>query len=182
MNQHEVIGVLGELRPNCTFLSVRGYRNEEGEVSDYNVCFHISYKNVLERSIALLEEMNVAEGVESQAKEELLESFRSSLAKMAVTPVEEINDTYERFFDSEGRHIAGVKMHKEKGDLHLFGLLVKKNVLVEGNYKEVKSRPLTIAKNKLRRSLPVGKWRQFVFSLDKVDSIKVEKMEIMPSI
>ena len=59
------------------------------------------------------------------------------------------------------------------------GLVVHKRVLIPGNYKEVKSRPLTMAKNKLKRDLPVSKFRQFKITSEQVEEINVEHLSLL---
>lgn len=55
----------------------------------------------------------------------------------------------------------GVKRHKETGVYYIDGFVVSKTVLEEGEYKEVNSRPKTIAKRKIEKELPIGYYKQF---------------------
>lgn len=180
MNQEQFVAELAKLRSSSTFLTLAGYRNDHGEIADFNIVFHMSYKNALLRSLAVLEGVVPADDLEAQAKKELIESFMTSLDKMETTPIEEIDDSYHRFTDENGQYIKGVKLHEETNTLHLYGLVVHKKTLMPGVYKKVNSKPLTIAKDKLRRLCPVSKFRQFKITPDQVDRISVENISLLP--
>ena len=180
MNHVNFVAELAKLRTSSTFLTLKGYRSDSGEVADFNIIFHMSYKNALLRSIAVLESVIPNDALEAQAKKECIESFMTSLDKIETTPIEEIEDSYRRFTDSNGQYVKGVKLHEETNTLHLYGLVVQKKVLMPGTYKKVNHKPLTVAKDKLRRLCPVSKFRQFKITSDQVDSISVENINLLP--
>lgn len=176
-----IIDTLSAIRPSSTFLSIRGYRSAtSGEVADHSIVFHMSYQSALERSIAALEAVIPACDLEATAKAELLASYQKSLDKVTTEPLEIIGDHYDRVLDAEGAPIKGIKIHKESGALHLFGLAHRKVVREKGTYKEVKSRPLTIAKDKLRKSLPVERFRQFIIAPGSFEEMRVENLSVLP--
>jgi hypothetical protein len=180
MNQEQFVAELAKLRPSSTFLSLLGYRNEHSEVADYSIIFHMSYENALKRSIMKLEEVVPADDLQAQAKQELIDGYRASLERMATTPVEEIDDAYTRFFDTDGSYIKGVKVHTATHTLHLYGLVNLKRVLMPGTYPHRNRKELTIAKDKLRRLCPVDKFRQFRILPSQVDRIAVENLSLLP--
>lgn len=171
---------LSKLRTGSTFLNLHKYCNEAGEIADYNIIFHMSYENALKRSCAILEALVPDSDLQAMAKHELLESYHKSIEKMAVTPIEEIDDAYTRFFEADGSYIKGVKLHTKTGHLHLYGLVHQKRVLTPGVYKKVNSKPLTIEKSKLSRTVPAGKFRQFRLLPTQVERIKVEGLSFLP--
>lgn len=178
MDNDHFVAELSKIRPSSTFLSLNGYKNSQGEVADYGIVFHVSYQSLLERSVVELGAYIPENDVEAQAKEELLKSYETSLEKLKTKAQEELEDAYTHFKDDSGNYIKGVKLHKESGTLHLYGLVNSKKVLVPGTYKEVKSKDLTVAKNKISKSLPISRWRQFKISSNQVKSVKVEKLEL----
>lgn len=180
MNKEQFVEELSHLRSASTFLTLRGYRNSADEVADYSVAFHISYRSALEKSIEMLNGIKLKTPLEKMAREELTESFRKSLIKMDETLIGDIEDGYTRFFDDDGNYIKGVKMHNASATLHLYGLVVHKRVTTPGIYPHVNSRPLTIAKDKLRYLTPVGKFRQFRITPQQVESISVENLSLLP--
>lgn len=182
MNNIELIDELSKLRSSSTFLSLIGYHNEHGEVGDFNIVFHMSYENALKRSLEVVEALDVTAPLEIVAKSELIESFNTSLVKMATTPIKELDDAYTRFFDDDGAYIKGVKVHTASGHLHLYGLVVHHRVRIPGTYPTRNRKPLTVAKDKMRSLTPLGKFRQFKILPDSVEKISVGKVTLTPTI
>lgn len=67
--------------------------------------------------------------------------------------------------------IKGVKVHLETGNLHVSGLTMRKDVIVKANYRTVKSKPETIARQEVEAMLPSAKFRQF-----RLDGVTVAKL------
>jgi len=182
MDQKEFVSELSKLRPSATFLSLAGYRNEHGEVADFSIVFHMSYESALKRSLTALESVVPSDTLEAIAKLELIDGYTMSLQKMAVTPIIEIEDAYTRFFDADGTYIKGIKLHTETNTLHLYGLVNSKRILIPGSYPKRNKRPLTVAKDKLRKLCPVEKFRQFKVTPSQVDRIAVENLSLLPPV
>ena len=181
MNNINFVNELAGLRPSSTFLMLKNYCSEtSGEVADHIICFHISYETALKRSIETLRAYECLNELEVQAKDELIKSYEASLEKIATTEIEEISDGYSRYFDEEGKYVKGCKLHVDTNTLHVYGLAHQKRVHKAGTYKEVKSRPLTVIKNKLRKMCVVDRFRQYRITADNVEMVKVEKLELLP--
>lgn len=177
MNQQEIIDVLSSLKPASMFLALREYRNESDELADHIICFHISYQNALVKSIVEVDKFIPTNDLWRQAKEEVLASLHSSLTKMEA--VEELDDVYDRFFNSDGEYIKGIKIHRATQALHIYGLAHSKRIIIPGEYKKVNSRPLTIAKNKLRNLGVISRFRQFKITPENVGQINVGSLELI---
>ena len=184
MDQADFIEELSKLRTSATFLTLKGYRSSNSEIADFNIVYHISYKNTLLKSIATLNAtlnaMSFSNDLERQAKAELLASFEKSLVNIEENPIEERDDGFTRIQNEDGSYVKGVKISNKTGELHIYGLIANKRVILPGNYKVKNSRPLTIAKDKLKSLCAVGKFRQFIIAPDKVDSVQVEKLSLLP--
>lgn len=180
MNREKFVAELGKLRSSATFLSVMGYRNEYSEVADYSIVFHMQYENAVKRSLALMQALVPSDDLESVAREELIQSFETSLRKMEKTPEEELQPHFIHFKDDDGSYIKGIKLHEKTNTLHLYGLVNHKRILMPGSYPETNSHPLTIAKAKLRHKCPVGKFRSFRMTPNRVDRISVESLSLLP--
>lgn len=178
MNNDYFVSELSKIRPSSTFLALNEYKNSHGEVADYGIVFHVSYQSILERSVVELGAYIPENEIESQAKDELIKSYESSLERLKSKPQEELEDAYTHFKDDSGNYVKGIKLHKESNTLHIYGVVNTKKIIVPGTYKEVKSKEITVAKNKLTKNLPISKWRQFKITPDQVKSIKVEKLEL----
>lgn len=126
--------------------------------------------------------LSLSDALDLQAQGELRDSFLASLAKIDETPVEEIEDAYERINDSEGNHVKGIKRHRETGAIHLTAVVQAKRIITPGEYPAVKSKPLTLAKNAIKAQLPIAKWRQFKLTSDKVERISVDSLKLLPPV
>lgn len=180
MNNIDFVSGLSKLRSSATFLRLNEYLNDAGELATYCMVFNISYKSLLQRSIQKLTDISTSTALMAQAKEELLRSLNSSLLKTETTEIEDIDDAYTRFFDECDNYIKGVKLHTETNTLHLYGTFVNKVVHRKGVYPVKNSRPLTIEKDKLRKALPISKFRQFKLTPQNVKSVSVEKLTLLP--
>ena len=174
MNYQLFIDTISKLNPSSTFLALKEYRNEYGDISDYSIVFNINYKNALKRSIKKLNEIIVDDDLSIIAKRELLNSFNLRLNS-------ENNNTYSRVVNSNGDYVNGIKIHNKTKTLYLYGLLVHKRNILPGKYPKRNHRPLTIAKNKLYDMCPVSKFRQFIFSEDRVNYISLHGMHLFPA-
>ena len=179
MKIEEIIAELAKIRPDSTFLKVNGYKSvKTSEVSDFQIVFHMSYANALEKAILDLECVVPENELQAEAKDSLMKGYKKSFDKVSSEPLEVIGEHYRRVFDSNGNHIKGIKVHNETNTLYIFGRLHKKKVRSPGNYKTVNHKPLTIAKDELSKNFAVSKFRQFVIEPGQFESIKVENLTL----
>lgn len=145
---------------NVSFVSIRNYENKFGEIANHLINVGISYEKSKEKDIQFLKELNV-NSIESKSNKTLLEQARLELISSFEKP--EINRS-EAQKDAYTPIIKGVKVHNQTGELYIFGYRENKTILQEGNYPIVNSKPITIAKNELRKLLRTGKYTQYVIS------------------
>jgi len=143
-----------------SFVSIKGYTNQQGEVADHVFNIGADYMKAKEADIKFLQELDLTKGqwksdmvTMAKAKAELIQS----LTKPDETRSQAQADAYT--------HICkGVKVHNDTGVLYVYGNRVKKTVHVEGEYPVKNSRPLTVAKDELRKLLKTGSFRQFIMA------------------
>lgn len=174
LNKQDFIDEISKLKNNSTFLSVINYKNKFNEIANYSIIFNFSYKNAVRKSISTLSNYIPKSAIEMQAKADLLFSFQNSLLKLDIHQLDEIVD------NCYNPIIKGVKIHKETEELYLSGMVVHKKIIIPGNYKEIKSKPLTIAKNELLKLCPTSKFRQFIINSNQVDYISVRNLRLLP--
>ena len=147
-----------------TFVSIRNYTNKNGETSNYLINLGTDFLNAKLEDIAFLqfvtpESFDMPEDIKPYA-EQAHTALLESAIKNASEDVEEhttMSRTQIELYD----YIApNVKIHKEKEIIYVTGMLVTKKVITEGEYPTRNSRPLTKAKNIIRRELRTGKYRQ----------------------
>lgn len=176
MNNNAFLSAISNLRPSSTFLTLSDYKNSQGELADYSIVFHSSYESLLRRSISQLEQYVPLDNLERQAKMILLSSYEKSLAIFEKESLNDRGDGYLHFQDSNGRWIKGIKLHEASNTIHISGKVIHKNVKKSSHKKEVNSKPLTLAKQKISENLPISKWRQFKLTPDRLSSVAVEHM------
>lgn len=142
------------------------YRSKEtGELARYTVILGVDYGALYQKDRDTLEGMLPSlSGLEREAGQALLQSITESLEKglgnnHRYTHGPEQGDTYVSLTG-----VPGAKVNKNDGALHLVCIMQSKTVLEPGTYKEVKSKPLTLAKKKLEKNLRRSAIRQFVLS------------------
>jgi hypothetical protein len=176
----EFVSILEGLRPSSMFLGLSRYENTYHEVADYQIVFHIDYKRALTKSLDIIKNIKTNSDLEVKAKNDLINSYQKSIDKITSTPVEEIEDGYTRFFNKDGEHIKGIKKCSKTNDIHLYGFVVNKRLIMPGDYPDSNKKDLTIVKDKFRKQTPLSKFRQFVISPSRVDKISVQGLEILP--
>ena len=161
-----------------SFVGIKGYENSKGEISNQTLLVGFNLANLLKKDLETLKKVDISKVIEKYGQQvattaysELLES----LAKRTATEQEkeelrkEGDSTMKRSdgqIDAYTQLAKGVKQHNENKDLKIYGLVIKKTVLVEGEYKPVNSRPKTLAKKDIKKlaNLQETKLRTFTFN------------------
>ena len=161
-----------------SFVSVKNYTNKQGEVSNSLINIGIKYESAKKKDIAFLNELNIEKAIaefDLKSDKSLLEEARKELMVGFIKP--EVNrsqgqiNAYTTIFD-------GVKVHNETGVLYIYGYRENKTVLVKGEYKTVNSKPLTIAKDELRKLLKTGKFTQYSLEVGNTLKLNGETLEL----
>lgn len=147
---------------NVTFLSIKGYKNEKGEVSDYLINIGTNYITQKEKDIKFLKELDVTsmqwncpmkDIVTAQLK--LIENFQNPNPVKSKAQI----DAYAKINDA-------LKIHTDTLELYVFGSKVRKTIREEVDYGEDTRKPLTKAQDEIKALLKHTKYRQFKFKLD----------------
>jgi hypothetical protein len=149
-----------------------------GEVANITVDTRADYLQLIKASIQqvtamkpadlqrIAAENNLAPELVEQARTEVLASLEQSLKGENPHGV-----IVKASYEDMGQ---GVKVHKDSGAVHLQGLQLSKQVLLDGTPKaKVNSKPLTIAKDAIRDTLPVHKWRQYKLESGRFRAIQI---------
>lgn len=157
------IEVLKNAKPG--FVSMT-YTNKQGETAKLKINLGYSYGNAKEKDIDMLE--NYLRGNDlayipsekytkadwEQAITELLNSAKSPDLNKSLGQ----QDAYINITEN-----GTLKWNIETQKLYIHAKVETKEVLVRGEYKEVKSKPLTIAKDAIRKEyLVTGKIRNYI--------------------
>jgi hypothetical protein len=147
------------------------YRSKtDNSLARYTVILGATYLTTLEKSVTALEiEMESMDASLRSAAQAVMDSLLKSIAAHKQGQQSE-DYTKKGQYQNIG---GGVNVNTNDGSFQIFGLLHSKVVLEEGVRKEVKSSPLTIAKNKVKKLLPISKFREFAFDIRNIQVVKV---------
>lgn len=163
--------VLSKSPTGVSLVSIKGYRNSFGEVSNNLVNVGASLTNAKAKDIETLQGLDVTT---LNGDTILLEKARVELINSFINPNENRSqgqiDTYTII-------TKGIKVHNETGEIYIFGLRNSKTVIEQGVYPIVNSRALTIAKNQLKKDLKSNKFTQYKFS--STSTIKMNGEELI---
>lgn len=154
----------------CAFMSFVYLSKKTQETSKYLINFGIDYRKACEIDKEALEAYEPQNDLEIQAKAEMLKSLTETLTE-GVSRSYTQADTFENI----GK---GIKQHKETGEIYIYGFIQNKEVISEAAEpkKEVKSRPLTLAKKAIEKACDFkrNKFGQFILSPEHIGGIKTQ--------
>jgi hypothetical protein len=165
-----LIAELALLANQARFVSVKYTSKESGEVARHTLILGASYHKCIEESLLELEiRRKGLSGVQLLACDELIKSFNKTLEAHSRG---EQNEDYTK--KGMYRHICtGLQMLENDGSLEICGLQHAKKVLTPGTFKQVNSKPLTVAKNELRRLCKVGQYRTLCVDAGNLLTVKI---------
>ena len=169
-----------------SFVGLRNYESSSsGEVSNQTILVGIDYSKVLQNDLNVLrlKKDEIFAELSKEISAELLaqayDNVLSSLVKRTASEEEKeilrlANDKTIILSDAQSNAYStlakGVRLHQESNTIHISGLAIRKEVLVKGEYKETKSRDLTIAQERIKKFCEFKelKFRNFKFNNGEV--------------
>jgi len=163
----------------CTFVRIKDYTNAQGEVQDVTINIGVSYENAKAKDIETLKTLDVSTLSHNydNVDNTLLEEARKELLAAAIKPNKAMSNGQK---DAYTHIVKGIKVHNETKELYVYGRKVNgtKVIKTEGEYKADTRRPLTIAKDIIRKELRAPKYRQYKVSEVKSVAAKGEVLEL----
>jgi hypothetical protein len=176
MNIIETLTNLGASFASFTYTDKPSKKGELPETARYTVILGGKYSNLLEKSKLELELLiPTLSGIELEAANEIMASLNKSIEAAK-------NGTQNEDYTKKGQYTNignGVNINSTDNSVQVFGLLQSKVVLKAGFRKPVNSAPLTVAKNKIRKMLPIGKFREFAFDMGNIKMVKVDGQTVV---
>ena len=161
----------------ASFVGVTYRAKESGELSRYTLAVGVQYLNLVRKSLAearaVTAENNARGSIERKAKADVIRSLRNTLENAKRG---EQNDAYTK----KGMYAevaAGVNVFDDD-TFELKGIVVSRKVLEVGVHKQVKSRPLTIAKDAIRKQLSLAKWRTLCLDSGALETLRASHEQI----
>jgi hypothetical protein len=168
--------VLNRIRPGSTFMSIMGYENNWGEVSNFGLVFHASYLTAVRRAIVTWMTHRPLDQHEELAQFHLLHSYKDTL--MGYNPRYRAAHVYEPITDGNDVMVRGTKWYRNGREVHIWGFRVHKVVLSPGAYPDTAESPYAVAKRKLLGLTQLGNFRQFKIVEGRFDHIGVEGLTL----
>jgi hypothetical protein len=158
----------------CRLASLTYLGKKSKELARYTANFGFSYHEIVEKSkleleLLMVENENVWDAVYKEAAAKIMASLNKTLDAHARG---EQNEDYTK----RGQYIPlgnGVNLNIQDNTIQLFGLVLTKTVIVEGVYPVVNSAPVTIARRKIEKMLPIGNFREFALDESQMAQMKV---------
>jgi len=164
-----------------SFVGIKGYTSSTtGEVANHVVNANFSYGNAVEKDLKALQG-----ATDEDVKAIADKGFTIDLVKMAIA---KLRDAFVKNQNPETASAGSVaqsdayypitnsiKLHIESGKLHIYALAVSKEVLVEGEYKAVNSRELTLCQNAVKKyfNFSTAKYRNFIVDPSMLSGVNI---------
>ena len=153
----------------CKFMTFLYTSKGTGETSKYQINFGISNKTACEHDREALLAYVPQNALEETAKAELLKSLTETIEEGVSSSYTQV-DTYD--------HIGkGIRQHRETGEIYIDGFVQSKEQVAPPTNpkKPVNSRPLTLAKNHIKKvcDFKRNRFGQFVLNPDNIGGIVV---------
>ena len=159
-----------------SFVSIKGYCSDQSantEVADILINVGSSYANMKEADLATLKAANASELANDNFGVALIQEAIDEKIKSILAPSKARSEAQTEAYVALNKK-GTLKLCKETRSIVIAGTVVRKTVIVEGAYKEVKSKPLTLAKKYLDKALnlKMAKLRNYKLS-NIIQSVKV---------
>jgi hypothetical protein len=165
-----------------SFVGIKGYTSSTtGEVANHVVNANFSYGNAVEKDLKAL---NGATDADVQAIAEKY-GFAPELIKTAIIKLRDAFVKNQNPETASAQSVAqsdayypitnSIKLHIESGKIHIYALAVSKQVLVEGEYKSVNSRELTLCQNAVKKyfDFSTAKYRNFIVDPAQLSGVNI---------
>ena len=171
-----------------SFVGVRGYENSKGEVSNQTFLVGVNYGKLLENDLKTLKAFDIMPLIKKYDKEVVVKAYTellSSLVKRTASELEKAvlratgdstmnrSDAQSNAFESVAK---GLKTKDE--NLYIYGLVVRKEILIEGNYPTVKSGLKTIVKKEIKKLAELKETKYKQFKLGNLEALQIQGFTI----
>lgn len=156
------------------FISIKGYTNSEGEVSNYLLNVNFDYLKMLRNDLRKLNGFHIenitgySKGDIKVAYEQLLSSYESKVKR------EETNRSVAQL-DAYVQIGGGLKLHKSTLSLHVIGICISKRVVSRGAVDRAvrKKNKITVIKELIERKAGLSSPNLKQFKINNADTVKV---------
>lgn len=161
------------------FVSINGYENSKGEVANHIINVNVSVENAKVKDLETLKnfpanELNIIADKVGASKEDALRAIEEMVASAEKNLSK---DKADRTAQSQGQTDAyvslgkGLRLNLDNMEVYVSGFANSKVILVEGEYKHVNSKPKTLVKKAITKTLKMYNFRNL--KLGNAESLTV---------
>jgi hypothetical protein len=171
-----------------SFVGVRNYSNSKDEVSNQTFLVGINYATLLDSDLKTLKAFDIKPliakydiAIVTKAYTELLNSLiKRTASEFEKEILRAANDSTMNRSDAQSDAFESVAkgLKTKDNNLYIYGLCVKKTVLVEGVYPTVKSQLKTIVKNEIKKSANLKETKFKQFKLGNLEELNIQGFTI----
>ena len=176
-----IVNTFSELN-GSQFVGIKEYTSKtSGETANHVVIANFSYGNAVEKDLNALRNatnedcVNIAQsgGFSLALVEEAINKLKASFENNKDSETASAGSLAQK--DAYIQITNSIKYHIETRKIHIYALHISKQVLVEGVYKQVNSRELTLAQNAVKKyfNFSTSKYRQFIVEKDMLTGVNV---------
>ena len=181
-----IIALFADLN-GASFVGIKHYTSSTtGEIANHVVIANFSYGNAVEKDLAKLDNATDADIQAIAGKGFTVDLVKTAIAKLADAFRKNMNPETQSA-QSKAQQDAYItispciKLHIETGKIHIYALAHSKVVLVEGEYKAVNSRELTLCQNAVKKyfDFSTAKYRNFIVAPDQLSGVNISGEKIV---
>lgn len=164
-----------------SFVGIKGYTSSTtGEVANHVVNANFSYGNAVEKDLKALQGATDEDVMAIANKGFSADLVRTAIAKLRDAFIKNQNpETASAGSVAQSEAYIpitnSIKLHIESGKIHIYALAVSKEVLVEGDYKPVNSKELTLCQNAVKKyfNFSTAKYRNFIVDRSQLSGVNI---------
>ncbi len=180
-----LIQITSDMSKGAKFARIMDYssdKSDHSEIADHTIILNFSYANMKKDDKETLRTFDVNlvdvnkfnyDSIDTKGME--LNAYKNEVRNCLNNALYEINNPKENNRVSNDDYLNDILVFNWNSEkLSIIGQGVKKETIVEGEYKKVKSAPLTIAKKLIMKqaNLRVNKYRRYL-----VDNLSIVKLQ-----
>jgi hypothetical protein len=154
------------------FINIVGYvskKSNDTEVQDVLVNIGVSYGNAKAKDLETVKGLDVSTLVNNEKgiTIDLLEQAKTGIVNSLIAPNKAMSDGQSNAYIIIGN---GLKIHKEMGTVYVYGMRERKTEKVPGVFGKDTRRPLTVAKDEIRKLMRTSKYREYL--VERIDKAR----------
>lgn len=171
-----------------SFVGVRNYENSKGEISNQTFLVGVDYGKLLESDLKTLKTFNLKPILKKYDKEIVAKAYKellSSLVKRTASEFEKAvlrasGDSTMKRSDGQSDAFESISngLKTKDGSLFIYGLSVRKEILVSGDYPTTNKQLKTIVKNEIKRQAKLKEINYKQFKLGNLETLKIQGVTI----